>query len=75
MHGSYVQDVVNNMSQSRINSLRPRDAYRTIIVSDNCVSPGRHQAIILTNAGILLIGPLWTNFNEISIGIQAFPFT
>ena len=31
MHGSYVQDVVNNMSQSRINSLRPRDAYRTII--------------------------------------------
>ena len=30
----------------------------TIIGSDICLSPGRHQAIIWTNAGILLIGPL-----------------
>ena len=29
----------------------------TIIGSDNGLSPGRRQAIILTNAGILLIGP------------------
>ena len=29
----------------------------TIIGSDNGLSPGGHQAIILTNAGILLIGP------------------
>ena len=29
-----------------------------IIVSDNGLSPGRRQAIISTNAGILLIGPL-----------------
>ena len=29
----------------------------TIIVSDNGLSPGRRQAIIWTNAGILLIGP------------------
>ena len=36
----------------------------TIIGSDNGLSPGRRQAIILTNAGILLIGPLGTNFNE-----------
>ena len=44
----------------------------TIIGSDNGVSPGRRQAIIWTNAGILLIGPLGTNFIEILIGIQTF---
>ena len=37
----------------------------TIIVSDNGLSPDRSQAIIWTNAGILLIGPLGTNFSEI----------
>ena len=41
----------------------------TIIGSDNGLSPGRRQAIIWTNVGILLIEPLGTNFNEISIGI------
>ena len=46
----------------------------TIIVSDNGLSPGRRQAIICTNAGILLIGPLGTNFSEIQIGIQAFSY-
>ena len=46
----------------------------TIIGSDNGLSPGRRQAIIWTNAGILLIGPLGTNFNEILIGIQTFSF-
>ena len=45
-----------------------------IIGSDNGLSPGRHQAIIWTNAGILLTGPLETNFNEILIGIQIFSF-
>ena len=44
----------------------------TIISSDNGLSPGRRQAIISTNAGILLIGSLGTNFNEIVIGIQTF---
>ena len=44
----------------------------TIIGSDNGLSPERRQAIIWTNAGILLIGPLGTNFNEISIEIQTF---
>ena len=34
----------------------------TIIDSDNGLSPGRPQAIIWTNVGILLIGPLRTNF-------------
>ena len=44
----------------------------TIIGSDNGLSPGRRQAIILTNAGILLIGPLGTNFSGILIKIQTF---
>ena len=46
----------------------------TIIASDNGLSPGRRQAIIWTNAGILLIGPLGTNFNEILIEIHTFSF-
>ena len=37
----------------------------TIIGSDNGLSPGRRQAIIWTNVGILLIGPLGLNSNEI----------
>ena len=44
----------------------------TIIGSDNGLSPGRRQAIIWTNAGILLIGPLGTNFSEILIEIYTF---
>ena len=44
----------------------------TIIVSDNGLSPGRRQAIIRTNAGLLLIGPLGTNFSEILIAILTF---
>ena len=44
----------------------------TIIGSDNGLSPDRRQAIIWTNAGILLIGPLGTNFSEISIEILTF---
>ena len=46
----------------------------TIIGSDNGLSPGRRQAIIWTNAEILLIGPLGTNFIEMLIGIQTFSF-
>ena len=40
-----------------------------IISSDNGVSPGIRQAIIWSNDGILWIGPLETNFSEISIEI------
>ena len=40
----------------------------------NGLSPGRRQAIIWTNAGILLIEPLGTNFNEILIEIHTFSF-
>ena len=39
----------------------------TVIGSDNGLSPGRCQAIIRTNAGISLIGPLETNFSDILI--------
>ena len=44
----------------------------TIIGSCNGLSPRRRQAIIRTNAGILLIGPLGTNFSEILIEIHTF---
>ena len=46
----------------------------TITGSDNGLSPGRRQTIIWTNAGILLIGPLRTNFSEILFGIQTSSF-
>ena len=43
-----------------------------LIGSDNGLSPHRRQAIIRTNAGMLLIGPLGTNFSEILIEILTF---
>ena len=48
--------------------------YITIIGSDNGLLPGWCQAIIWTNAGILLIGPPGTNFSEIFINIHTFSF-
>ena len=39
----------------------------TILGSDNGLSPGRHQAIIWTNAEVMLIGPLGTNSSEMVI--------
>ena len=46
----------------------------TIIGSDNGLSPDRRQAIIWTNAGLLLIRPLGTNLSEIVIEILTFSF-
>ena len=46
----------------------------TIIGSDNGLSPDRRQAIIWTNAGLVLIGPLGTNFSEILNEILTFSF-
>ena len=45
-----------------------------IIGSDNGLSPGRRQAIIWTNAGILLIWTLGKNLSEILSEIHAFSF-
>ena len=45
-----------------------------IIGSDNGLSPGRRQAITWTNVGILLKGPLGTNFSEMLIEIHTFSF-
>ena len=44
------------------------------IGSDNGLSPVQRQAIIWTNAGLLSIGPLETNFSEISIEMHTFSF-
>ena len=45
-----------------------------IIGSDNSLLPGRHQAIIWTNVGILWIGPLGTNFSKIFMWIWKLSF-
>ena len=46
----------------------------TIIAPDNVLSPGRHQVVIWTNAGILSIGPLGTNLSEILMELRIFSF-
>ena len=46
----------------------------SILGSDNGLSPGRRQAKIWTKDGILLIGPLGTNFSGILIDIHTFSF-
>ena len=61
------------------NSSHPSAAYMrqwigSGIVSDNGLSPGHRRAIIWTNAGILLIEPLETNFSEILIEFHTFSF-
>ena len=66
---------VTNMD--RLNSLMPSDAFMrqlTIINSDNVLLPGRRQAIIWTNGGFLLIGPLETKVSEILTKTQFFSF-
>ena len=45
-----------------------------IIGSDNGLSPAQRQAIIGTNAGVLLIEPLWTNFSEIFFNRNSYIF-
>ena len=46
-----------------------------LINSDSGLSPGRRQAIISANGGILLIGHLGTNISGILIEILAFSET
>ena len=55
------------MTHIRVSSL-------TTIGSGNGLSPDRHQAIIWTNSGILLTGPLGTNFSETLIEIYTVLF-
>ena len=62
-----IDHIISSLMQICISKL-------TIIGSDNDLSLGRRQAIIWTNARILLIGPLRTNFNETSIEIHTFSF-
>ena len=45
-----------------------------IIGSDSALSPGRHQAIIWTNAGISIIGPVGINFDGILIKTVTISF-
>ena len=58
------------------NSSRANDAYASvntaIIGSDNGLQSTLRQAIIYTNANLLSIGPLRTNFSEILIEIYIF---
>ena len=42
--------------------------------SDNGLSPGLHQVIIWTNAGILFMGPLGSNFSGILTQTHVFSF-
>ena len=46
----------------------------TIIGSHNGLSPGCRETIIWSSAGILLTGPLGTNFSNILIEIHTFSF-
>ena len=46
----------------------------TIIGSDNGLSPGRRQAIICTNTGVLVIWIIGTNFSEILSETHTFSF-
>ena len=73
-----VCEMATILSRGRwVNSLGPSDicvSKLSIIGSDNGLSPGRRQAIIRNNAGILLIRPLGTNFSEILIEILIFSF-
>ena len=58
------------------NSLMASDTYMrklTIIGLDNGLSPGRRQAIIWTNARVLLIQTLGTSFSEILRENQTCP--
>ena len=60
-------ELIFSLRQKWVNKL-------TIIHSDNGLSPDRRPDIIWTNTGILLIGPLGTNFSGILIEIHIFSF-
>ena len=69
-----VPSVMCRLFCSSFNDLTHWVSNLTIIGSDNGLSPGRHQAIIWTNAGILIIQTLRTNLTEILSEIHTFSF-
>ena len=68
----YMSNNICKILYSRVTHIRVSKL--TIIGSDNGLSPGRRQAIIWTNAGILLIRTLGTNFSEILGKIHSSSF-
>ena len=77
----YFEPAVENMVELLVTVLSHRGCVKHIRISklaiiglDNVLSPDWRQAIIWTNAGILLIGPLGTNFSERLIEIHTFSF-
>ena len=70
-HGS-VQNMRQLTHWGRVTHICVSDL--TNIGSDNGLSPGRRQAIIRTNAGILLKRPSWTNFSEFLVEFLIFSF-
>ena len=73
----HLQNVLHFVSVSTVTHISVDNL--TIIGSDNGLLAGQHQAIIWTNAGILLTGPLGTNLSEILIeflnsSIQEYSF-
>ena len=78
--GTITEESLIRQNYIVIISWRPSDAYvicvgnLSIIGSDNGLLPGRRQAIIWTNAGILLIGPWGTNSDDILMKIIIFSF-
>ena len=72
-HTSFVDDRVNGLTHwGRVTHICISKL--TIIDSDNGLSPGPCQAIIWTNAWILLIRTSGPNFSEISSEIHTFSF-
>ena len=63
-----------NFYQISLESLHICVTKLTIIGSDNGLLPDHRQAIIWTNADLLLNGPLETSFDEIGIKIWTFSF-
>ena len=75
----YDVTVMGHPCETHLNWMRPSEACicvskLTITGSDNGLLPGRCQAIVWTNAGMLLTRPLGINFSEIFIEIHTFSF-
>ena len=71
-HLSYMYDSLKLTHWGRVTHICVSEL--PIIGSNNGLSPGWLQAIIWTNAGILLIRPLGTDFSEILNEIHTFSF-